>query len=121
MGFERCGRVQPHERAIARLIQELGVNERRKQRVAVRGVKPPQPARLRGREPQPRHLEKFPLDTPEHVFSRDWLWRQTDSSDPSDLQSWELLCGVIEQPECHATRATAWPSRSGVRLKTFSF
>jgi CO/xanthine dehydrogenase FAD-binding subunit len=61
MSLERRRRIQPHERTIARLKQELGVNERREQRVAVGGVEPPQPARLRGGEAQPRHLEKFPL------------------------------------------------------------
>jgi hypothetical protein len=63
--------IRPHECSIASPEQELRVHERIKQGVARHAVQAPQPLGLRGRQPESRHLNVFPLNPPDYVVK--WL------------------------------------------------
>jgi hypothetical protein len=68
--------LSAHEGPIPCLKQELGVDERSKQRSALRRVQSPEAPRLRFSQPQTRHFQKLTLDAPKHFFiGSDGLWR----------------------------------------------
>jgi len=68
--------LSAHEGSIPCLKQELGVDERSKQRSALRRVESPESPCLRFSQPQTRHFQKLTLDAPKHFFiGSDGLWR----------------------------------------------
>ena len=60
--------LSAHEGPIPCLKQELGVDERSKQRSALRRVQSPEAPCLRFSQPQTRHFQKLTLDAPKHFF-----------------------------------------------------
>src|SRR5436309_16000705 len=66
--FQRACMLDPHERAIARSKQKIRIDQRAQQGRARVHIEAPQPPGLRFGQPQSRHLQKFPLNAPEHFF-----------------------------------------------------
>ena len=58
----RAGAIQPDERSVARLRQELRIYESAKQRVTNVALEPPQSLGLRWCQPQPGHVHELALD-----------------------------------------------------------
>jgi len=58
------GVFDAHERAVTRPEQELGIDERAKERIALGGFEPPHPTRLRAGQAQARHFQKLTLHSP---------------------------------------------------------
>jgi hypothetical protein len=69
-GLYRRRVFDAHERAVSRPKQKLGFDQGAKQGIARRSVQPPEPARLRLRQPQAWHFQKLTLDAPEHFVVR---------------------------------------------------
>jgi hypothetical protein len=74
-GFDGRRMLDTHERAITGPKQKLRFHEGAEQRITRGRVESPQPARLRFRESQSRHLEELSLDAPEHFICRALLGR----------------------------------------------
>src|SRR6516164_6826341 len=67
LGFEGPGVLDPHEGTVTRTKQEPRRDEYVKQCRARRHIQAPEPTRLRFRQAQARHLEKFPLHAAQSV------------------------------------------------------
>lgn len=63
-------RLGPHECSVRRAQQELGVDERTDQRIALGTIQAPQPLRLRRRQAESGHLEVFAPNTPKDALKR---------------------------------------------------
>jgi hypothetical protein len=64
----RTSAIQSDERAVARLRQELRIDERPEQRFADAALETPQTLCLRRGQPKSGHFHKFPLDSLKHFI-----------------------------------------------------
>src|SRR5207237_10280874 len=69
----------PHEGAVARSEQKVGIHKRLQQHFADVVIEAPQPPRLRFSESQTWHLEKFTLHAPERLLNAMRRLRRHDS------------------------------------------